>query len=155
MDEKELFQEAKDILKRLNNKGTFNDVVLKKDNRIKASGSATIDGKKRIIKLNLKRLKTIDAVRITILHEIGHLMHPEAENYMELEYLAHSFAMDIIKVFYADTFEYAFGCLKDSIEDKNFKIDHPDHYSAFKKIYEEIRDEKAEKGKIKPDHLRD
>lgn len=147
MDEK-LLQEAQDILKRWTKEGPLKDIKLKKDNRIRARGKA--DFRTRTISLNYKKLPNIHTLRITLLHELGHFYHEDTKD--DDEYLSHKWAVEVIRVFYSDSYEYVVECLKDSIEDDNFKMSHPEHYKAFKRIYGELP-KQEDKTVIKPDSL--
>ncbi len=148
MDEK-LLEEALEILKRWTKEGPLKGIKLKKDNRIRANGKA--DLKTRIITLNFKRIDNINGLRLTLLHELGHFYHEKNKDECS-EYLAHKWAMEIIRVFYNDSYDYAIESLRETIEYDKFKQKYPKHYKAFERIYGELP-KQEDKTVIKPDSL--
>lgn len=138
MSDKELLAEAKTIVSRWKETDIFDGIVVRKDNRIKAQGVAHF--KKRTITINLKKVNNINSLRLVVLHELGHFVHEKSEEGND-EYLSHKFALETIKVFYGDSYQYALDCLKATVEHEGFAQNHPEHYQAFKKLYDEIKEE--------------
>lgn len=135
MTQKTLLQEAHNIVDKLDIQKSLKSIKIRQDNRIRSHGMADIKNDVGIITLNLKKIKNIHSLRLTLLHELGHLIYPVADDLIELEYLAHKFCLDILKAFYNESYDYAFQCLKDSIENENFCNQHPDHAEAFRRLY--------------------
>lgn len=118
------------------------EIGLEINKRRKIIGVSNLNTRRIII--NPDNIRNIHALRLVILHEIGHFHFPFAKTEEDLEYLAHSFALDTISNFYMESFNYAIKSLVETIEyceeNKNIMKAHGVHYRAFKRIFEEMKE---------------
>lgn len=137
MTDKELLVEANSIVNKWKETDIFKGVRVRRDNRISAQGK--IEFNKKLISINLKKIQSLHSLRLTVLHELGHIYHQNNELNENDEYLAHRFALDTLRVFYQESYIYALECLRMTVESTNFSQDRPEHYEGFKRLYDEVQ----------------
>lgn len=147
MTDKELLTEARSIVSRWKETDIFNGIEVRKDNRRKMVALCDLKNRRILINTKHEHIRNKNAIRLIVLHELGHFYHKDNDT-DNCEYLAHKFALDTIKTFYAESYSHAINALKTTIEymeQENQQETYKEHYEAYKRIYEEIQEKETEK----------